>query len=200
VSARDAVSTQVLPGVDLLIAGITDAVTASQKLSAGALAASSGSGALASGIVKAGAGAGQLNDGAVQISDGAKLLAAGLGDAATGSGQLADGLAKAADGGEALPAGASKLSAEGTSKLVEAGKATASDYGLKYALIVAGAERAKAEGMAYGAPAGATGATAYSLEISGANGNGGTDIGRGVGALALFGAGGGLALYRRRFV
>ena len=54
--------------------------------------------------------------------------------------------------------------------------------------------------MAYGAPAGATGATAYSLDISGANGDGGTDVGRGVGALALFGAGGGLALYRRRFV
>jgi len=152
---------------------------------------------LLDGLDQLSAGASQLNDGTVELSAGANKLAAGLGTAATGSGQLSDGLAKAVDGGKALPAGASKLSAEGTSKLVEAGKATASDYGLKYALIVAGAERAKAEGMAYGAPAGATGATAYSLEISGANGNGGTDIGRGVGALALFGAGGGLALYRR---
>ena len=65
---------------------------------------------------------------------------------------------------------------------------------------MAGAERAKTEGMAYGAPAGATGATAYSLEISGANSDGGTDLGRGVGALVLFGAGGGLAFFRRRFI
>ena len=107
---------------------------------------------------------------------------------------------KAADGGKALPAGAARLSAEGTSKLVAAGKSTASDYGLKYALLVAGAERAKTGSMAYGAPADAIGLTAYSLEISGANGNGGTSIGRGVGALALFGAGGGLAFFRRRLV
>ena len=57
--------------------------------------------------------------------------AAGLGDAATGSEQLAAGLITAADGGAALPAGATKLSVEGTSKLVESGKSTASDYGLK---------------------------------------------------------------------
>ena len=48
--------------------------------------------------------------------------------------------------------GAQRLSDEGTKKLVDAGKATASDYGEKYALIEVGAERAKAEGMAYGAP------------------------------------------------
>jgi putative membrane protein len=200
VTARDAVSKQVLPGVDLLIAGITDAVTGSAKLSAGALAASSGSSDLAAGIVKAGAGAGQLSDGTVLLSDGANTLASGLGDAAAGSAQLADGMDTAATGGEAIPAGATQLSAEGSSKLVEAGKATASDYGLKYAVLVAGAERAKAEGMAYGAPAGASGATAYSLDISGANKNGGTNAGRGVGALALFGAGGALVFFRRRLV
>jgi putative membrane protein len=189
-----------IPGVNKLVVGLTAAVDGALKLNSGAAQASAGATTLAGKIVEAGAGAGLLNDGTVQLSDGAKQLATGLGVAATGSGQLSDGLAKAADGGKAIPAGASKLSAEGTSKLVEAGKATASDYGLKYALIVAGAERAKAEGMAYGAPAGATGATAYSLEISGANGNGGSNIGRGVGALALFGAGGGLALFRRRLV
>ena len=171
-SARDAVATLILPGVDSLVAGITDAVTGSQKLSAGALLATSGSRDLAAGIVKAGAGAGQL----------------------------ADGLVTAAAGGKALPEGASQLSAEGTSKIVEAGKSTASDYGLKYALIVAGAERAKTEAMAYGAPANAAGTTAYSLEISGANSDGGRSLGRGVGALALFGAGSGLALFRRRLV
>ena len=67
-------------------------------------------------------------------------------------------------------------------------------------MLVAGAERAKTVAMAYGAPAGAAGTTAYSLEISGANGDGGTNVGRGLGALALFGAGGGLALFRRRLV
>jgi putative membrane protein len=65
---------------------------------------------------------------------------------------------------------------------------------------VAGAQRAKTEAMAYGAPAGAAGTTAYSLEISGANGDGGTSLNRGAGALALFAAGGGLVLFRRRLV
>jgi putative membrane protein len=195
-------------GIDQLVAGISDSLAGVlNPAAAGAAQVASGAGQLAVGAGQLDTGLGDLangasllNNGTVQLSDGASKLAAGLGDAATGSGQLADGLAKAADGGKALPAGASKLSAEGTSKLVESGKTTASDYGLKYAVIVAGAERAKTEAMAYGAPAGATGATAYSLEISGANGNGGSNIGRGVGALALFGAGGGLALFRRRLV
>ena len=155
---------------------------------------------LQSGLNQLSAGAGQLSSGTVKLSAGASKLASGLGAAATGSGQLADGLAKAADGGKALPEGAARLSAEGTSKLVEAGKTTAADYGLKYAVLVAGADRAKTGSMAYGAPADATGMTAYSLEISGANGNGGTNVGRGVGALALFGVGGGLAFFRRRLV
>ena len=188
---------QVADGADQVAGGAGQVAGGAGALSAGADTLAAGAGQLDTGLGKLSSGANLLSGGTVQLFDGANTLAAGLGDAATGSGQLADGLAKAAVGGKALPAGASKLSAEGTSKLVEAGKATASDYGLKYALIVAGAERAKAEGMAYGAPAGATGATAYSLEISGANGDGGTNVGRGVGALALFGAGGGLALYRR---
>ena len=191
---------RLIPGVNLLVAGVAAAVDGALKLNSGAALASAGATTLAGKIVEAGAGAKLLSGGTVQLSDGANTLASGLGDAATGSAQLADGLATAADGGKALPEGATKLSAEGTSKLVEAGKATASDYGLKYAVIVAGAERAKAEGMAYGAPAGATGATAYSLEISGANKNGGTNAGRGVGALALFGAGGALVFFRRRLV
>ena len=179
---------------------LNPAAAGAAQVASGAGQLAVGAGQLNTGLGDLANGASLLNNGTVQLSDGANKLAAGLGDAATGSGQLADGLATAADGGKALPAGASKLSAEGTSKLVESGKTTASDYGLKYALIVASAERAKTEAMAYGAPAGATGATAYSLEISGANGNGGSNIGRGVGALALFGVGGGLALFRRRLV
>ena len=199
-SMQQGVQGRLIPGVNQLVAGLTTAVNGALRLNAGAAQASAGATTLAGKLVQAGAGAGQLSAGTVQLSAGANRLASGLGDAATGSGQLAAGLATAADGGKALPAGASKLSAEGTSKLVVAGKTTASDYGLKYALLAAGADRAKAESMAYGAPANATGMTAYSMEISGANGDGGTNVGRGVGALALFGAGAGLALFRRRLV
>jgi X-X-X-Leu-X-X-Gly heptad repeat protein len=198
----------VMGGIDQISAGGLTLLDGLNQLNTGAGALKTGTGELVTGANKLAVGAGQLDTGlgqlssggTVQLFDGANKLAAGLGDAATGSGQLADGLTKAVDGGKALPEGAAKLSAEGTSKLVEAGKSTASDYGLKYAVMVAGAERAKTEAMAYGAPADAAGATAYSLEISGANGDGGTDVGRGVGALALFGAGGGLVFFRRRFV
>lgn len=204
----------VMGGIDLIAEGGLTLLDGLDRLSAGAGRLTAGTGALVTGtnklapgasqlyvgLGKISSGATQLSDGTVQLSDGADKLAAGLGDAATGSGTLADGLVKAADGGKALPAGASKLSAEGTSKLVAAGRSTAADYGLKYAVIVAGAERAQTEGMAYGAPADAAGATAYSLEISGANGDGGTSMGRGVGALALFGTGAGLVMFRRRIV
>ncbi|MEP7192018.1 MAG: hypothetical protein ABI903_04055 [Actinomycetota bacterium] len=197
VSAKDAVSKQVLPGVDALIVGVTDALSGSKKLSAGALTATSGSGDLASGILQAGAGAAQLTGGTGELDAGAQQLAAGLGDAATGSAQLSAGLITAADGATALPEGANKLSVEGTSKLVVSGKSTASVYGLQYATIVAGAERTNAEAMAYGTPANAAGTTAYALEISGANSDGGSSIGRGVGGLALFAVGAGLIVYRR---
>jgi putative membrane protein len=146
-------------------------------------------------------GAGQLDDGAGQLATGASQLHSGLNDAAVGSGKLADGLATAADSAPQLKDGAQRLSDEGTKKLVEAGKGTAADYGEKYALIVAGAERAKSEGMAYGAPEGATGVTAYSLELAGMNGESGRNVGRGLGALVVLGLGtGAAALVRRRLV
>jgi putative membrane protein len=189
-----------LDGLNQLNTGAGDLKTGTGQLVTGANKLAVGAGQLDTGLGQLSNGASLLNGGSVQLFDGANKLAAGLGDAATGSGQLADGLTTAVDSGKALPEGAAKLSAEGTSKLVEAGKSTASDYGLKYAVMVAGADRAKTEAMAYGAPADAAGATAYSLEISGANGDGGTDVGRGVGALALFGAGGGLVFFRRRFI
>ena len=204
----------VMGGIDQISAGGLTLLDGLNQLNTGAGALKTGTGQLVTGANKLAVGAGQLDTGLGQLSSGASLLsggttqlfdganklAAGLGAAATGSGQLADGLTKAVDGGKALPAGAARLSAEGTSKLVEAGKSTASAYGLKYAVMVAGANRAKTEAMAYGAPADAAGATAYSLDISGANPDGDTSVGRGVGALALFGAGGGLVFLRRRFV
>ena len=71
---------------------------------------------------------------------------------------------------------------------------------MNIALIEAGAQRAKAEGMAYGAPTDAVGNTAYSYEIAGADGEGSRNVGRGLGALAVFGLAGSAAFLRRRFI
>ena len=184
---------QLAAGSGQLAGGTGDLRTGANKLADGAGQLDSGLGTLSSGAGKLDAGAGDLSAGAGRLSDG-------LTGAADGSGQLADGLAKAADGAPALKDGAQKLSDEGTKKLVAAGKSTAADYGQKYALIEAGAQRAKAEGMAYGAPTDAVGNTAYSYELAGADGEGGRNLGRGVGALAVFGLAGGAAFLRRRFI
>lgn len=186
--------TQLGAGADQVAAGNGDLLAGLKQLSAGA-------GQLAAGTGDAKSGAGQLADGNRQIAQGAKDLASGLNDAAVGSGKLADGLETAAGSAPQLKDGAQRLSDEGTKKLVEAGKSTAADYGEKYALIVAGAERAKSEGMAYGAPEGAAGVTAYSLELAGENGEGGRNLGRGLGALVVLGLGTAAAGFvRRRFV
>ncbi len=53
--------------------------------------------------------------------------------------------------------------------------------------------------MAYGAPAGATGATAYSIDIEGADGSGVNTLARLILVIVLFAAGIGIsALVRRR--
>ena len=131
---------------------------------------------------------------------GADELADGLVDAADGSVRLADGLAEAADGAPALVDGAGRLSDEGMSQLIDAGEDTAQDYGKLYATIEAGAERADAEKMAYGAPADARGLTAYTYEMLGDDGETGRNTKRGLAALGLLGLGGGALLLRRRFV
>ena len=84
--------------------------------------------------------------------------------------------------------------------LLEAGEDTAQNYGEMYATIAAGSERAKTENMAYGAPEGAMGLTAYSFVIDGENGEGGRNVARGVAGLAILGAGAGAFALRRRFV
>jgi putative membrane protein len=86
------------------------------------------------------------------------------------------------------------------SQLIGAGQDTAQDYGKMYATIEAGAERADAERMAYGAPEGAMGATAYTYELLGDDGESGRNTKRGVAALLLLAAGGAAFLLRRRFV
>jgi putative membrane protein len=190
-----------LDGLTKLGAGADQVAAGNGALYTGLQQLSTGAGQLAAGAGDARTGAGQLADGNRQIAKGASDLASGLNDAAVGSGKLADGLATAADSAPQLKDGAQRLSDEGTKKLVEAGKGTAADYGEKYALIVAGAERAKSEGMAYGAPEGATGVTAYSLELAGMNGESGRNVGRGLGALVVLGFGtGAAALVRRRLV
>lgn len=193
-------STDLKAGTGRLAGGAQELKAGTGQLADGAGQVAGGAGELASGLGTLADGAGQLDDGARALGDGAGRLADGLAAAADGSAQLASGLESAADGAPALQDGAQRLSDEGTSQLVDAGKATASDYGKKYALIEAGATRAVAEGMAYGAPKDAAGFTAYSLEIAGVDGDGTRNVGRAAAALGAFGAAGGLVLWRRRLV
>lgn len=200
----------VASGADRVATGASDLATGTGQLAAGATRVADGTGQVASGAsaladgaaqvaaggAQLGAGTGELSTGAAalaagtgRLASGAEELAAGIGRAADGSTLVADGLVTAADGAPELVDGARRLSSEGTSLLVERGRATASDYGVKYAVIEAGAERAAAEGMAFGAPEGAAGATAYSLEIAGVDGAGARSLGRGVAAVALFAVG-----------
>ena len=133
-----------------------------------------------------------------QVADGAGQLADGLGDAADGSGQLADGLGQAADGAPKLVDGAQRLSDEGTKKLVEAGEATAQNYGEMYAMIEAGAERAHGREDGVRRPRGRGRPDRVQLHIKGEDGEGGRNLARGVGGLAVLAAGAGAFALRRR--
>ncbi len=189
-----------LSGLGRLGAGSGQLSSGASDLAAGLGQISGGARQLSDGTGKLKTGAGQLAGGTGQLKDGAGKLANGLGDAADGSGQLADGLVQAADGAPQIVDGAQRLSTEGMGALTEAGKSTAQEFGSKYALIEAVNERAASEGMAYGAPEGANGLTAYSLELAGESGEGGRNMARGLGALAVFGLGAGLvAGVRNRF-
>ena len=193
-------SSDLKAGTHQLAGGTVELKDGSGRLASGAGQLSDGAGQLSSGLGTLAEGTVQLDDGAGQLSDGARQLTDGLGTAADGASKIAGGLDEAADGAPALKDGAQRLSDEGTKKLVEAGKATAADYGQKYALIEAVAERANREGMAYGAPDGAAGFTAYSLELAGLDGEGSRNAGRAAGALGAFTLGGGLLWWRRRFM
>lgn len=198
-------ASQLSVGGGTLAAGLGELGAGAARLNAGAgtlaqglSTAASGSAALAAGLQDAAKGSTTLSEGIDDAADGAQRLSAGLGDAADGSSRLADGLATAADGAPQLVDGTQRLSDEGTSQVVASGQDTAADFGVKYAVLAAGAERAQAEGMAYGAPEGATGATAYSIEIAGADGSGVSSLGRLIAAIALFAAGIGAATLARR--
>jgi putative membrane protein len=155
---------------------------------------------LAAGSSQLAAGAGDLSTGLGQANSGAHQLADGLGTAADGAGQIDDGLGTAASGAPQLVDGAKKLSNQGSKKIAQAGQETAQSYGEMYAEIVAGAKRANTQSMAIGAPAGATALTAYDYVITGADGQGGRDVTRGLiaGGLVVVAAGG--LLLRRRLL
>jgi putative membrane protein len=201
-------------GVDKLVAGVAKLSNGGSLLSDGATQLADGTDELDAGANQLAAGAGELNagagkladgtaeaaDGSGQLADGAGRLAEGLVDAAEGSGRLSAGLGKAADGAPKLVDGAQMLSDKGTSKLVEAGEDTTQTYGQMYATMRAGAERAQTEDMAYGAPEGAAGLTAYSYVIQGEDGEAGRNWARGLAGMALLGLGGGGFLLRRRLV
>jgi putative membrane protein len=154
---------------------------------------SDGAGRLADGTSEAAAGSGLLADGAGDLFDG-------ISDAADGSGLLTDGLAKAADGAPKLVDGAGRLSKEGTQVIAGKGAETAQNYGELYAVLEAGSQRAQTEDMAFGAPEGANGLTAYNFIVKGEDGEGGRNWARGIAGLGLLAAGGGVFAYRRRML
>lgn len=212
---------QVRAGLEELDKGLTDAVAGILKLDAGALDAYTGSGDLADGLgrlrsgtseLAAGAGdlaagsgelaagAGDAFAGSSLIADGAAELAAGILDAADGSGLLADGLGKAAKGAPQIVDGAGRLSKEGTQVIAGKGAETAQSYGEMFAVLEASSHRAQAESMAFGAPEGATGLTAYNIIIKGEDGESGRNLARALTGLGLLAAGGAVFLLRRRLL
>jgi putative membrane protein len=206
--------TQLTDGIDQLVAGVSKLQAGGADLAAGAGALSNGLKKLDSGADQLAAGAGQVDDGADQvaegagdaadgsgqIADGADTLADGLQGAADGSGQLADGLGEAANGAPKLVDGAQELSDKGTKKLVDAGEATAQDYGEMVAVMDAGAKRAESEDMAYGAPENALGLMAYKYVLQGEDGESGRNWARGLAGVALLAAGAGVFAVRRRLI
>jgi putative membrane protein len=191
---------ELLAGLGLLSDGAGDLADGTDQLDAGANRLAAGAGELNAGAGKLADGTAEAADGSGQLADGAGRLAEGLVDAAEGSGRLSAGLGQAADGAPKLVDGAQELSDKGTSKLVEAGEDTTQTYGQMYATMEAGAERAQVEDMAYGAPEGAAGLTAYSYVIQGEDGEATRNWARGLAGMALLGLGGGGFMLRRRLV
>ncbi|MFD1858760.1 hypothetical protein EHW97_06465 [Aeromicrobium camelliae] len=186
-----------LTGLGQLKAGADKLNGGAGQLAAGAGDLSGGTSRLAAGTGELAAGSGQLAAGTGELAPGAQELAAGAGKLDAGAGQLADGLGQAAGSAPQLPEGAQQLSDQGTSQLKNVGNATAMDYGQKYALIEAGAERA-AELQPYGSPEGAVSRAAYKLTFAAEDGEDRANLLRGgaAAAIALLGLGG-LAIRRK---
>lgn len=198
---------QVGTGLTQLEAGLADAVAGILALDAGTGDAHAGAGELADGLglLESGAdelaaGAGDAHAGSSRLATGADELAGKLGEAADGSGKIAEGLGEAAGGAPQIVDGAGRLSKEGARVIQGKGAATAQDYGELLAVMEAGSARAATEAMAYGAPEGATGLTAYNFILQGENGAAQRNLMRGVTGAALLGLGGGAFLLRRRLL
>lgn len=190
---------QLAEGADRLAEGTGQLADGAGALQDGTGRLGAGAKKLSAGTVELADGAGTASQGSAKIADGAAELADGLGDAADGSGLLADGLDEAAAGAPQIVDGAGRLSDEGMSMLISAGEDTAQDYGKLFAVMKAGAARADVQKMAYGAPDGAQGLTAYSFELVGDDGESGRNVTRGLAALVLLGAGLAALGLRRRF-
>ncbi len=214
-------SRQLADGTVVLADGTRQLADGTLVLTDGTRRLSDGTVQLADGTLRLAGGANQLNDGAVKLQDGgvrlqdgAQQLSSGAGlldgglqqllagviKAADGSNLLRDGLQTAADGAPKISKGATKLSKQGTQKLVDAGSKTTVEFGTKYAQLKAGAERADKDSMAFGAPEGAQGLTAYTYEIRGEDGEGTRNWGRGIAGVAIFGLGAGVYALRRRLL
>jgi putative membrane protein len=122
----DAVSGQVIDGLDQVSAGTAQLANAAPVLAAGAHSAATGAATLASGTESVATGAAQLAakspalaSGAAQVAAGASELAAKTPDLASGAAQLASGASNAAAGAQKLADGTSDLST-GATKLSDA--------------------------------------------------------------------------------
>lgn len=142
----------------------------------------------------------QLTAGSIRVREGADSLEASLRAVTADASWMTAALKKAVGDAPAIAEEAEQLSEDATRELIAAGSQATMTFGEKYALIVAGSERAKTESMAFGAPVGADGATAYRFEISGEDGAGGRNWTRGLAALAVFAAGAAVLLVRRRSI
>ncbi|TCJ30935.1 hypothetical protein [Nocardioides jejuensis] len=192
--------TDAVAGVLALDDGAGTAYAGAGKLSAGLGLLDDGAGTLASKTGELAAGAGEAHAGSTKVAGGNKELADGLSEAADGSGQLADGMAKAAGGAPQIVDGAGRLSTEGAKVIAGKGEQAAQDYGELVAVMKAGGARADAEKMAYGAPKGAVGLTAYDVILQGEDGASARNLTRGLIGGGLLAATAGTVLLRRRLV
>ena len=154
-------------------------------------------------------GLGQLGGGAAALNDGCQPALAGIAGRLRARPGLSDGLRRGrrVDAARRRPGrrpptvrrssstARSSCPTRARRRSSSSGEETAQDYGVKYAVLTAGAERASTEGMAYGAPQGAVGATAYSIEIAGATARGASSLGRLILAIVLFAGGAGIATF-----
>ncbi len=190
VTQLSAGATSAATGSGTLAEKIAEAGDGASQLAAGSRTAATGSSTLASGLAAAKSGSAALAAGNGKIAKGAGDLAVGLDAAASGSSKIAAGLGTAAAGAPALVDGAEQLSTKGTKKLAEGGNATALDFGERYAVLAAMADRTKDGALPFGAPANAASASAaYSFELAAASHEGSRNLTRGLLAIAALGIG-----------